>query len=281
VRRNDWLIGQLPMGMLDDDFFIRFTSMFQELATTLLDGVDNIPNVVDVTVAPAPMVRWLGSWIGVDNVDSSLPVDLQRRIVRESGQILSWRGTHRGLVQFLELVTGGSVEVSDSGGIFVAGDAGNRPPHVTMRVESTGWIREDDFVNLVVDELPANVTYELYVRDRRLWPPQGPIEAVSPAVVMATPAGEVTVAVPIDDAMVDGHAGSGSGANGAGGDGSGGDRAVGGGRTAANVPGGDVAVTDMGGSDLAGTDVTQELPPILADEPDPGEDPSAAGNGAP
>lgn len=170
MRRDDWLVGQLPMGMLDDSFFVRFASLFQELATTLLDGVDNIPNAVDVTVAPAPFVRWLGSWIGVDHIDSSLPESLQRRIVRESGQILSWRGTRRGLVQFLELITGAPVEVEDSGGIFVAGEAGHRVPHVWMRVQSTGWIREEDFVNVVRQELPANVTYELYLRDQRLWP---------------------------------------------------------------------------------------------------------------
>lgn len=180
MRRNDWLLGQLPMGLLDDDFFIRFVSLFQDLATTLLDGVDNIPNAVDVTVAPAPMVRWLGSWIGVDNIDSSLPVGLQRRIVQESSQILSWRGTRRGLVQFLELVTGGPAVVEDSGGIFVAGDAGYRAPHVRMQVESTGWVREDDFVSLIVDELPANVTYEVWIRDRRLWPPLLPFESPTP-----------------------------------------------------------------------------------------------------
>jgi phage tail-like protein len=159
------------MGMLDDDFFVRFVSLFQELATTVLDGVDNIPNTVDVTVAPPPLVRWLGSWIGIDNIDSSLPVELQRRIVQESGKMLSWRGTHRGLVQFLELVTGGPVVVEDSGGVFVAGEAGYRAPHVRMQVASTGWIPEPDFLTVVIDELPANVTYELYVGDRRLWPP--------------------------------------------------------------------------------------------------------------
>jgi phage tail-like protein len=170
MRRNDWLVGQLPMGMLDDDFFIRFTSIFQELATTMLDGADNIPNVVDVTVAPDAMVRWLGSWIGVRSIDSSLPDGLQRRIVREAGQILAWRGTRRGLTQFLELLTGGPAEVEDSGGIFVAGAGGDRPPHVRMKVQSTGWISERDFLGLVEDELPANVTYELYVGDHRLWP---------------------------------------------------------------------------------------------------------------
>jgi phage tail-like protein len=184
------------MGMLDDDFFIRFVSLFQDLATTLLDGVDNIPNVVDVTVAPAPLVRWLGSWIGVDNIDSSIPVDLQRRIVQESSQILGWRGTRRGLVRFLELISQGAVEVEDSGGIFVAGEGGHRAPHVRMRVESTGWVREDEFVKLVIDELPANVTFELFVRDKQLWPPMSRFDAVPPvALVLPTPEGEVRVAV--------------------------------------------------------------------------------------
>jgi len=190
VRRNDWLVGQLPMGMLDDSFFVRFVSLFQELSSTLLDGVDNIPNTVDVSVAPAELVRWLGSWIGVDHIDSSLPVPLQRRIVREWGQILSWRGTHRGLVQFLELITGGPAEVEDSGGIFVAGEAGHRAPHVWMRVQSTGWIREEDFVEVIRDEIPANVTFELFVGDRQLWPrPTSPSLAfpAAPTTTMQVP----------------------------------------------------------------------------------------------
>src|SRR5437763_1081784 len=86
-RRSDWLLGQLPMGMLDDDFFVRFVSIFQEVATTMLDDVDNLGNVVDVTVAPEPMVRWLGSWLGLSSIDPSLPHELQRRIVRESAQM--------------------------------------------------------------------------------------------------------------------------------------------------------------------------------------------------
>lgn len=171
VRRNDWLVGQLPVGMMEDGFFLRFVSLFQDLATGLLEGVDNIPNSVDVTVAPPALVRWLGSWIGIENIDSSLPVELQRRIVQESAKILAWRGTRRGLVRFLELMTDGPVEVTDSGGVFRAGEVDNQPPHVWIRVDSTGWVPERDFVALIRDELPANVTFEVFIRDRRLWPP--------------------------------------------------------------------------------------------------------------
>ncbi|MGH9125328.1 MAG: phage tail protein [Acidimicrobiales bacterium] len=194
MRRTDWLVGQLPVGMMEDGFFLRFVSLFQELATGLLEGVDNIPNSVDVTVAPPALVRWLGSWIGVENIDSSLPVDLQRRIVEESALILAWRGTRKGLVRFLELVTDGPVEVVDSGGVFAAGEVGIRPAQVWIRVDSTGWVPERDFVALLHDELPADVAFEVYVRDRRLWPPlfqvgAPQISAPSPIAALVVGAG--------------------------------------------------------------------------------------------
>ncbi|MEY2450511.1 MAG: hypothetical protein QOD92_85 [Acidimicrobiaceae bacterium] len=169
-RRDDWLLAQLPMGMLEDDFFARFVGIFQEVATTFLDGVDNLENVVDVTVAPESVVRWLGGWLGVDSIDSSLPHELQRRIVIESGRILAWRGTRRGLAGFLELVSGGPVEIEETGGVFAEGDAPHVAPTVVIRVESTGWVPESDFVEWVRDELPANVRFGLYVGDRQLWP---------------------------------------------------------------------------------------------------------------
>jgi phage tail-like protein len=173
-RPRDWLVSQIPMGMLeldpDNDFLVRFASIFQELATTLLAGADNVPNLVDPTIAPDAMVRFLGSWIGLATIDSSLPETLQRRIVREFGQILAWRGTKRGLRQFLELLSGAPAEIEESGGIFAEGEAGARNPFVRMRVRSTGWATEDDLVALVHDWVPANVEFELLVGHRRLWP---------------------------------------------------------------------------------------------------------------
>ena len=177
-RRDDWLLGQLPMGMLEDDFFARFVGIFQQVATTFLDGVDNLDSIVDVTVAPDPVVRWLGGWLGIDSIDSSLPHELQRRIVIETGRMLAWRGTRQGLTRFLELVSGGPVEVEETGGVFPEGEAPRQAPTVVMRVESTGWMPEQDFIELVRDELPAHVEFGLFVGERRLWPPE-PAQAVA------------------------------------------------------------------------------------------------------
>jgi phage tail-like protein len=175
MRRGDWLVGQLPMGMLDDDFFVRFVSLFQDLATSFLEDADNISNVVDVTVAPPDLVRWLASWIARSHIDSSLDEQLQRTLVRRSSEILAWRGTRFGLERFLEAITGSPPEIEDAGGI-VRGDLDDetpRPaPFVRIRVGDIGWLPDKDFVSLVEDEVPAGTAYELFVGDRLLWPAQ-------------------------------------------------------------------------------------------------------------
>lgn len=168
-RSRHWMLDQLPVGMLDTDFFVRFVSIFQELGGTLLDDADNVDNVVDLGVAPDAMVRWLGSWIGSDTIDPSLPDELQRRIVRSAAHTLAWRGTRRGLTLFLELASGGPAEVTDGGGVWRAGDAPDDTAWVRMCVESTGWLPEPDFVELVRDEVPAHTRAELYVGARRVW----------------------------------------------------------------------------------------------------------------
>lgn len=165
-----WLLNQLPVGMLDDEFFVRFVSIFQEIGTSLLANADNIDYLADASVAPDAMVRWLGSWIGTEAIDPSLADTLQRRIVAGAAATLAWRGTASGLTRFLELISGGPAEVSDGGGVWRDGEAPADTAWVRMRVESTGWMPERDFVDLVRDEVPAHVYAELYVGERRVWP---------------------------------------------------------------------------------------------------------------
>ncbi|SOD70952.1 phage tail-like protein [Jatrophihabitans sp. GAS493] len=174
-RSPQWMLNQLPVGMLGSDFFVRFVSLFQDLGTGLLEDADNIDYLADVSVAPDAMVRWLGSWIGMNSLDPSLPDDLQRRIVDGSAQTLAWRGTVTGLRRFLELTTGGPAEVVDGGGVWREGDAPTDTAWVRMSVDSTGWLLEADFVELVRDEIPAHVRAELWVQDRRVWSSGGEV----------------------------------------------------------------------------------------------------------
>jgi phage tail-like protein len=170
VRRNDWLLAQLPMGMLEDDFFTRFVRIFQDVATTFLDDVDNLDHLLDTAVTPLPFVPYLGSWIGVHSIDPSLPEHLQRRIVRESSSILAWRGTRRGVEQFLRLVCEGEFEVIETGGVFRENESPTTPARIEVRVADTGWATTSDFVTLLLDELPANVPAHIFVAGELVWP---------------------------------------------------------------------------------------------------------------
>jgi phage tail-like protein len=172
TRRDDWLVHQLPMGMVEDDFLVRFVSIFQEVANTVFSQLDALPHMFDATVAPPSMVRTLGRWIGLDWVDPSLPDPLQRRIVREYFSLLRWRGTKRGMRQLLELISEQPARVEETGGIFHEGESPADIGHVVLRVRSTGWATEADLLRIVRSELPASVTFELYVSDRRIWPPE-------------------------------------------------------------------------------------------------------------
>lgn len=170
MDRGKWLIDQLPLAMLDDDFLVRFLGIFQEMADTYMVQVDNLDHVADTTVAPDRMVRALGSWLGVPPIDPSLPDEVQRRIVREYGQMLQWRGTAMGLRHLLEMITEEPAEIIDSAGVFPEGEAPENPGHVSIRVVSSGWTTEDDLLDLVRAELPAAVSFEMTVGDRLIWP---------------------------------------------------------------------------------------------------------------
>lgn len=174
MRRDGWLVQQLPMGMTDDDFFVRFVSIFEEVASTLFDDADTIEHIVDPTVAPVPMLAWLGGWLGVSWLDGSLPEETQRRVVRSLGEALAWRGTQRGLTTILEAVTGEPVILSETGGVRRHRNDPAPSPFVRIQVASTGWLDDGDFIQLVRDELPVSVACQIEVAGRRIWPTSNP-----------------------------------------------------------------------------------------------------------
>lgn len=166
--------------MLDDPFLVRFMGVFQDLADTVHEQVNALPHAFDPTVAPEPMVRLMGSWMGLA-IDSSLSTQLQRRLVLEYSQVLPWRGTCHGLERLLRAVTGTkkeeTVTVEDSGRVYLrpAHDAPPAPPvaepHVRVVVPTSGEFSDLDLARFVQAELPASMSFELVIGGRQVWPP--------------------------------------------------------------------------------------------------------------
>ncbi len=169
-RHDDWLLTQLPAGMLSEDFFVRFVRIFQEQAGTLLAHADNLPYLADRDITPPVMVRWMAQWLGLDPIDPGFTEPVQRKILETAGATLQWRGTTTGLRRLLELYSGGTVMISEGGGVFAPGTAPVGPAWVVMEVQSTGLLAESDFLQLVLDEVPAHVHAEIWIGERRAWP---------------------------------------------------------------------------------------------------------------
>lgn len=165
-----WLVNILPLGMQSDDFLVRFLSIFEDVATTLRASADSVSRIADVNVTSAEMVRYLGDWVGAPGVDARLPERVQRNIVLAAGATISGRGTTRALQRMLEAITDGTVEVFDRGGVFRDGAAPTGPSDVYVRAASTGHLRADRFVDLVLSSVPADVPITIEVAGRVLYP---------------------------------------------------------------------------------------------------------------
>ena len=119
------------------------------------------------------MVRWLGSWIGTETIDPSLDDEraAAHRGRRGDDAYLARHGS--GLAALPRAHQRWPGRSDDGGGVWREGEAPADTAWVRMKVESTGWMPENDFISLVRDEVPAHVHAELYVGDRRVWPAAG------------------------------------------------------------------------------------------------------------
>jgi len=156
--------------MTDDDFLVRYLTIMQRISNSVMEQVDGLPHRFDPAVAPPSMVRTMGRWLGVDWIDSSIDERLQREIVRNYADLIQWRGTAYGVRRLLEVLTGGEVQVRDTGGVFAEGEAPGGPPHVRIDVNDVGWMSPKDLLRVVRDELPATVTFDLWSGTDRIWP---------------------------------------------------------------------------------------------------------------
>jgi len=151
-----WMAGQLPVGLREDDFFLRFTMIFERLAGTLRSGADNVQYVSDSAVTPLEVLGYLGRWMGVDLVDSHLDPEVQREIVAALGRTLTRRGTAGALKEMLEAVTGGRVTVIDPGAVIGDEELPIQRP-VEVLVSDCGHLRPHEVEAIVRDEAPAHI----------------------------------------------------------------------------------------------------------------------------
>jgi phage tail-like protein len=110
------LVSLLPAVYQEEDPFVgRFTAGLDDVLATIVSTLDCLDAYVDPLLTPEDFLGWLAGWVGV-TVNENAPVTLHRATVRRAAELHRMRGTARGLRTTVELLTGGDVEIVESGG---------------------------------------------------------------------------------------------------------------------------------------------------------------------
>jgi phage tail-like protein len=157
----------LPALYQEDRFAQALTSGLDEVLSPLIASLDNLAAYHDPDVAPDDFLVWLGSWVGME-LDDDWPEERRRALVRRAVEIYRVRGTADGLRAHIELVTGGRVEIVESGGVAWSRETGadlpGQPePRMTIRVyvDDAAAIDTRALDRLVNASKPAHVIHAL------------------------------------------------------------------------------------------------------------------------
>ena len=102
----------LPELYYNDDFTSRFLMLFESFWKPITKQIDQVDAYFDPDLTPPEFVPWLASWLGLP-IDTSLPIDRIRTLLKKAIMLYQYRGTHRALQTYLEIYTAGNVEIEE------------------------------------------------------------------------------------------------------------------------------------------------------------------------
>lgn len=155
----------LPGVFADDELLQRFVTVFDDALAPVFLTLDLLSCYVDPWLAPRDHLAWLGAWVGVE-LDPAWDLARCRAAVASAAVTQRRHGTVRGVADAVRAVTGGEVEVRDSGGVAASTTAraelpGEPGPSFHVRVVTDADVDERLVRDVVDDVRPAHVPYTL------------------------------------------------------------------------------------------------------------------------
>ncbi|MGH3695405.1 MAG: phage tail protein [Pseudonocardiaceae bacterium] len=163
-------LGELLPGVyLEDSLAQRFTEGLDTVLAPVFVTLDCLDAYLDPWLTPGDFLPWLASWVGIE-LDETWPESRQRAIVAAAARLHCDQGTHRGLVEYLQLLTGGEVELIESGGTRWSAEPGTSPPgettpllQVIVRVSDPNSVNRARLDHAVRDASPAHLPHQIQV----------------------------------------------------------------------------------------------------------------------
>ena len=169
----------LPALYTRDDLMGRLLMLFESFWSPVSRQIGQIEMYFDPATAPSDFLPWLASWLDLV-LDERWPEERRRDLLKAARRLYEKRGTRVGLQEYLEIYTGGEVQIIEHkadnlriGRAATLGDARalgtkNRPHTFTVIVrlpsqqnDTTDW--KAILTRLIDGEKPAHTTYTLQI----------------------------------------------------------------------------------------------------------------------
>ncbi|HKD97225.1 MAG TPA: phage tail protein, partial [Micromonosporaceae bacterium] len=222
-------IGErLPAIYAEDNFAQRMTSALDDVLSPVFVTLDCLPDYFDPILAPSDFVEWLSAWVAF-SLDENWTLAQRRALVANAVELHRWRGTTRGLTSHVQLLTGGDVEIVDSGACTWSDRPGTPAPkaaaarvEVKVKVPDPRSVDEARLLSAIIEAVPAHVQVVLEVSvgtpqrgsgrasagSARVSRSAGAVPASAGSAAVPPPAGSAAVPRPAGSAAVPPPAGS-------------------------------------------------------------------------
>ncbi len=170
--RPELLAPLLGEPLSSDPFLRRLLAIFEPALWPVVETLDSFAAFLDPYTTSEEFLPWLASWLDL-TLDESWESDRRRRLVASAVVMYRWRGTKRGMLEYLTAYLGTVPEVIDEVERVEVADepiVGGEPTQPMFRVIVNGPAPEAELSRLrAIVELakPAHAGYRIEVRTRR------------------------------------------------------------------------------------------------------------------
>jgi phage tail-like protein len=178
VKLRSRYLEYLPALYQDDQFMGQFLLIFESILGPIENTVDNARYYFDPLITPEPLVSWLAAWVDLA-MDENCPLERRRELIKSAAELYRWRGTRRGLTEYLRIYTGSNPEISE----YIAGmplDTETRlgvdtrlgssgvGHHftVTLELDDHSTIQSEHIHRIIDAQKPAHTVYTLQLNHR-------------------------------------------------------------------------------------------------------------------
>jgi phage tail-like protein len=176
VRPESSYLQYLPGLYRDDEFMGQFLLIFEDIMKPLENTVDNLALYFDPRITPESLLQWLASWADLA-LDPTWPIERRRELVSSAAELYRWRGTKRGLTEYLRIYTGSIPEIAEyipgmrldretKLGINTQLGSSGEGHHFTVSLELDGnnEVNIDTVRSIIESQKPAHTVYTLQIR---------------------------------------------------------------------------------------------------------------------